>query len=153
VRLSINGEIPHQQKGSYVSNSGSRNPCRTRGTAKDAVLVAQRNKENADVAAIEVFVANDVKTHVLPNGDRVTVVVPEGNKVKRDEKALAKLISADVWEQITVTTRKVDESLLNEAVLKGLIDPTVVQSVSTTVAAGSPYVKVTFNAVDTEDVA
>jgi hypothetical protein len=121
--------------------------------AKDAILVAQRNKENADVAAIEVFVANDVKTHVLPNGDRVTVVVPEGNKVKRDEKALAKLISADVWEQITVATRKVDESLLNEAVLKGLIDPTVVQSVSTTVAAGSPYVKVTFNAVDTEDVA
>ena len=121
--------------------------------AKDAVLVAQRNKENADVAAIEVFVSNEVKTHVLPNGDRVTVVVPEGNKVKRDEKALAKLISADVWEQITVTTRKVDESLLNEAVLKGLIDPTVVQSISTTVPAGSPYVKVTFNAVDTEDVA
>ena len=121
--------------------------------AKDAILVAQRNKENADVAAIEVFVANDVKTHVLPSGDRVTVVIPEGNKVKRDEKALAKLISADVWEQITVATRKVDESLLNEAVLKGLIDPTVVQSVSTTVAAGSPYVKVTFNAVDPEDVA
>lgn len=120
--------------------------------AKDAVLVAERNKQNADAAAIEVFVANEVKTHVLPNGDRVTVVVPEGGKVKRDEKALAKLVTAEVWEQITVATRKVDETLLNEAVLRGLIDPTVVEAVSTTVAAGSPYVKVTFNAVDTEDV-
>lgn len=120
--------------------------------AKDAVLVAERNKQNADVAAIEVFIANEVKTHVLPNGDRVTVVVPEGGKVKRDEKALAKLVTAEVWEQITVSTRKVDEALLNEAVLKGLVDPTIVEAVSTTVAAGSPYVKVTFNAVDTEDV-
>lgn len=120
--------------------------------AKDAVLVAERNKQNADVAAIEVFIANEVKTHVLPNGDRVTVVVPEGGKVKRDEKALAKLVTAEVWEQITVATRKVDEALLNEAVLKGLVDPTIVEAVSTTVAAGSPYVKVTFNAVDTEDV-
>lgn len=120
--------------------------------AKDAVLVAERNKQNADAAAIEVFIANEVKTHVLPNGDRVTVVVPEGGKVKRDEKALAKLVTAEVWEQITVSTRKVDEALLNEAVLKGLVDPTIVEAVSTTVAAGSPYVKVTFNAVDTEDV-
>lgn len=118
--------------------------------AKDAENTAKRSRKAADETVIDVFTANDIKTFVLPNGDRVTVVRPEGGTVKRNDKALAELVPGSVWDAIT--TRVVDEKRLAEAIAAGLLDPSVVQSV-TSVTPKAPSVRITFDAVDTEGVA
>lgn len=70
----------------------------------------------------------------------VTATVVVATRTSVDEAILAKVLGDDVWEQIS--TRRLDNAKLGDALSRGLVDSSVLSAASTQ-KQGDPFVKIT----------
>lgn len=85
--------------------------------------------------------SNEIKTYDFETGPyEVKATYVSTTKTKVDEVSLKKAIGARTFN--TLTTRKIDNGLLEKAIIDGKIDARIV-SQSTAIVKSAPYVRIT----------
>jgi hypothetical protein len=114
----------------------------------DEILEAQRRRTKLDEYIKELqhelcgaMAADQVKTFDVDHGDRVVkATYVSSTRTQVDEVSLKKALGAREFNKIT--TRKVDNKLIEKAIISGNIDARIV-SQNTTIVKTTPYVRIT----------
>ena len=113
---------------------------------RDEVEAAYKAASKAYLAALS---DNEMDSMTTEWRDlRITGTKVQASTVKVDEEALAEAVGSQKW--VTISKRVLDMKLLEDAVVRDRVSPTLLAQHSTEVPR-APYTKVTVKAVTKED--